>query len=452
MQKGAKLLILVLTVTLTGTAFAQSKGEMAALESRLMARLEMRLAQETENIRGEQEALRVSVQSAIKNLAKSKNELDKRALEAIDSGEAAAGLEVLEERARARDREVTKSTAAGDRPGDRARAEEWRRIGALAYLDSTKRAVEGYENAVGFAPKDPHLLNELAALYDRQGRFADQAAIGRRLIALGDTANIARGYLHLGSAQTQSGSVDDSVATLKLAVVAARESGQPQILAQALYLQSFALSVARDFSAAEKAAEEAIQVAHANGNRSLEAWGRYALGGVSLVDGTQSLFSAKGKFERATQELEKALSAFVELDDRAAQGDILAELARLARLLGDARLSEGRARKAIAILEPLNARARIGFATQQLGAALAEQKRVAEAREAFRTSVDMAHQQGNPLYETIALVQWAQVEKQLDNDGEACRLITQAIAIQSTRNVGSQIEKDYSKSFAKSVC
>ncbi len=161
------VIALLALLLVASPVIAQTAQQMAALEARLMARLEQRMAEEGEASRADQEATRLAFEQAVRATARSDNALDRRALAAIDAGQTGQGIGVLEERARARD---AQATASGDVAARLARSEEWKRIGALAFLDNTARAVQAYENALQFAPDDAETLDQLAYLYERQAR------------------------------------------------------------------------------------------------------------------------------------------------------------------------------------------------------------------------------------------------------------------------------------------
>ena len=100
-----KFIVVMLTLVLSGvsqTAGAQTSAELAAMEARLMARLERRIAEEGTETKGQIDALRISFKQAVEALAKSSNDLDRKALVAIDKGATKDGLAVLEERATGR--------------------------------------------------------------------------------------------------------------------------------------------------------------------------------------------------------------------------------------------------------------------------------------------------------------------------------------------------------------
>src|SRR4051812_27410957 len=95
------LMIVIFGISIAG--WPQTEAELSALEARLMAKLERRIAEESAVTNSQIGALRVALKEAVQGLAKSGNELDHKALVAIDKGAVKDGVAVLEERAKARD-------------------------------------------------------------------------------------------------------------------------------------------------------------------------------------------------------------------------------------------------------------------------------------------------------------------------------------------------------------
>src|SRR5438067_6649384 len=108
-----KFIIVMVTFAIAAgstTVSAQTNEEGAALESRMIARMERRLAEQGTETKGQSEAQRIAFKQAIDTMAKSISELDRKVLIAIDKGATKEGLDVLEERARVRDAAAQNAT------------------------------------------------------------------------------------------------------------------------------------------------------------------------------------------------------------------------------------------------------------------------------------------------------------------------------------------------------
>lgn len=423
---------------LAPSAGAQSAAEMDALEARLMARLEARLAEETEAMRSEQAVFRASVQDAVRTLASSQNQIDRRAIVAVASGRTDAGLGVLEERARARD---AQANAANTPAARQARSEEWRRIGALAFLESTERSIGAFEQALTFAPNDPQLLDQLAQLYERQGRHEDERRIGERLIGLGDPVGRAKGNIYISSASTHLGDNDAAISAANDAVAAAREAQVPEVLVEALCQQAAAYALARNLRTAERSADEATLVARENNLELQLGYAHGVAGLIHRVKATQSLFSREASARRAIAEYTQAAEIFHRLHNLAFEGAVLTDLQDAERIAGDYQSAETHARAAIAIFEPMGARRPLAMAQVGLGVALAKQARVEESRSAFQLGLDGARALGNHQLLAYTLATWGSEEMNFHNGPRACALLTEASNLMNSGDLATGLDR-----------
>jgi tetratricopeptide (TPR) repeat protein len=190
-RSGLRIVAIVTALSLALPVIAQTAE--LEMEARVMARLELRLAEEREVDNIEDEANDLAMREYLAALTRSTNQVDRRAVAAIAAGNVSSGVTILEQRARARDTQA----AANDTAGRLARAEDWKQVGAAAFLDNTNRAISAYENALRFAPQDPIVLDQLAWLYGRQAREEDRRSAAQQLTMLQAPESRVRGLIHL---------------------------------------------------------------------------------------------------------------------------------------------------------------------------------------------------------------------------------------------------------------
>lgn len=424
-RDGLAVLALFALLLVASPVIAQTAQQMAALEARLMARLEQRLAEESEASRADQEATRLAFEQAVRATARSDNALDRRALAAIDAGQTSQGIGVLEERARARD---AQATASGDASARTARSEEWKRIGALAFLDNTARSVQAYENALQFAPNDPETLDQLAYLYERQARNADRARVGQRLADQQDPEARARGLIHLGDVRLEEHDARPARELFEQAIAAAREAGSLRQEARGLNRLAAAYLLAGNNRQSEATIQESLTFTRANHLRYEEAEALYLIGTAYFSRGRGSLTGRQTQFARAEEYFSQAETIMRESGDEISTAQVMVRRGHVAHMMNNNTLAEGLLRQAIATFERRGVRQRLGFAQQQLAAVLVDQGHLDQARPLFRSSVEQARQSNLPLYEGSALMDWAQAEYNTQNRDEACRLIRESNA------------------------
>lgn len=404
---------------------AQTAAEMAALENRLMARLEQRMAEEGEATRADQEAQRLAFEQAVRAMARSDNALDRRALAAIDQGRTGQGLDVLEERARASDAQVL---ASGDATARQRRADEWKRIGALAFLDNTARAVEAYENALRFVPDDAETLDQLAYLYARQARRAEQARVAQQLADHSDQEWKARGLIHLGDVRLEAGEARAGRQHYESAIEAARQAGSVREETRATTRLAAAYMLAGNNREFEASIEQALALSRANGLRWEEAEALYARGTAHFMRGRSSLMGRQRHFAEAEPYFAQAHAIARELNDEIGAAQVAVRRGHAAHLMNDNTRAEGMLREAIATFDRRGVRQRLGFAQHQLANVLVAQGRMGEARPLFQSSVDLAREANLAMYEGSALMEWGQAEANSQNNAEACRITREAQA------------------------
>lgn len=417
------VIALLALLLVASPVIAQTAQQMAALEARLMARLEQRMAEEGEASRADQEATRLAFEQAVRATARSDNALDRRALAAIDAGQTGQGIGVLEERARARD---AQATASGDVAARLARSEEWKRIGALAFLDNTARAVQAYENALQFAPDDAETLDQLAYLYERQARNADRARVGQRLAELQDPEARAKGLIHLGDVRLEENEARPARQLFEQAIAAAREAGSQRQEARATNRLAAAYLIAGNERQSEATIQQSLTFTRANNLRFEEAEALYLIGTAYFARGRGSLTGRQAQFARAEDYFRQAEAISRETGDEITTAQVQVRRGHVARMMNNNTLAEGLLREAITTFERRGVRQRLGFAQQQLASVLAEQGHLDQARPLFRSSVEQARQTNLPLYEGNALMDWSQAEYDAHNSAEACRLIRES--------------------------
>jgi len=412
---------------------AQTEVDLAALEARLMAQLERRIAEESAVAHGEIGALRVAFKEAVRSLSKSGNALDQKALVAIDKGAVKDGVSVLEERAKARD-----SAANAKAPPEsnmnldqkQKRADEWKRIGALAFLDNTDRAIAAYQQAFSFAPDDAVILDQLGELYMRQARWNERISIGERLIGLKDPEARANGFFNIADSYLEQGKRSKARPGAERCIEIARSSKVSRFESRCLSLLAGVSAQEENFQDAERFARQALTIARNSGYAYEAGMALYIL----AATGEQKVATlppaerrkALEEVDRIYEELEGAEPA---INDPVAASAILVNRARIALALGDAALAESRLRKALASMEGFRATARISYVEQELGRALVAQRRFDEAIPYFSSSVRRAREAKEPGYEAVALMAWAAAEAARSNRADACRLAQESYRV-----------------------
>jgi tetratricopeptide (TPR) repeat protein len=393
-------------------------------EARVMARLELRLAEEREVDDLEDEANDLAVREYLAVLTRSTNPVDRRAVAAIAQGNVSGGVTILEQRARARDTQM----AANDAAARLTRAEDWKQVGAAAFLDNTERAISAYENARRFAPQDATVLDQLAWLYGRQAREADRRVAAQQLTMLQEPESRVRGLIHLADIHLDQTDGRGARPYVDQALALATEHN---LLKQRAMLLSFLAGcqmLERDFRDAERSAASAVELSRANGFRFEEATGLFIQGTIHFGRGAGSLFGRQGHMRRAEESYEQVQAIFEDQGDEIALAQILIRRGHVSRLMDDLPLSEQRLRRALEILTRLGVRARFGFAQHQLATTLAEQGNYAEAIPLFRSAVQLARETDQTIYEAGALYDWASAESRRHNRPEACRLARESEA------------------------
>lgn len=389
-----------------------------AMEARLMARLEVRLAEEREADSIEDEANSLAMREYLAALARSPNQVDQRAVAAINQGNVAGGVALLEQRARARDAQAP----ANDPVAQLARAEDWKQVGAAAFLDNTERAIAAYENARRFAPNDPVVLDQLAWLYGRQAREDERRAAAQQLTMLQSPESRIRGMIHLADIYLDRSDGRSARPYVEQALALATEHN---LLRQQSTLLSFLAGcqmLERDVRDAERSAARALEISRTNGFQYEEATALFIQGTIHFGRGTGSLIGRQPHLRRAEETYAQVQAIFESRNDEISVAQLLIRRGHVARLMEDLPLSEQRLRRAIEILSRLGVRARFGFAQHQLAATLAEQRRYDEAIPLFESAVEIARETNQPGYEGAALYDWAAAENQRRNRPEACRL------------------------------
>lgn len=394
-------------------------------EARVMARLELRIAEERELDDIEDDANDLAMREYLAALTRSTNAVDRRAVAAIAQGNVSDGVTILEQRARARDTQV----AANDAAARLARAEDWKQVGAAAFLDNTERAIAAYENARRFAPDDPGVLDQLAWLYGRQARTADRREVAQRLTMLEAPESRVRGMVHLADIYLDDESnpaaarpyIDQALALATEHNLVKQQAFLWSLLAGAQILQN-------DMRDAERSAARALEISRANGLPFEEAAALFIQGTIHFARGRTALINRQPHFRRAEESYAQVQAIFEAQNDEIALAQILIRRGHVARLMNDLPVSEQRLRQALEILTRLGVRARFGFAQQQLAATLAEARRYDEAVPLFRSAVELAREARQPAYEGAALYEWAVAENSRRNMPEACRLARESQA------------------------
>src|SRR5258708_17891949 len=142
------IVMLTFAIAAVSQTVAQTSEDSAALEARMIARMERRLAEQGTETKGQYDALRIAVTQTIETMAKSNSDLERKVLLAMDKGATKEGLDVLEQRANARDAAATHNAASATAEAGQNEAKnhptQWPRIYPLALLDNTDRAIEAY--------------------------------------------------------------------------------------------------------------------------------------------------------------------------------------------------------------------------------------------------------------------------------------------------------------------
>jgi tetratricopeptide (TPR) repeat protein len=431
-----RIVRLLLTVTLgfCVTAHAQGDANLADLEARIMARLERRIAEESAATNGQISMLRTAVREAVNGLSKSANKLDQRALVAIDVGAVKEGVTALEDLAHARDAALNaKDLTESDvnlRAEKQQRAEEWKRIGALAFLDNTDHAISAYQDALRFAPDDVGILSQLGELYMRQGRWADRISVGERLTALKDPEAQAEGLFNIADSYMEQAQLAKARPVVDRCIDISRSSRVSRLESRCLSLAAGLYVQEASVGDAERLAKQALIIARDGGYQFEEGMALYLLAVTGEQNAAMTPPSGRRaallQVDRRYSDLERLLTI---MHDPAAEAAVMVNRGRVALALGDAAGAESRLRGALAKMEGSHTTGRIAYVEQELGRALMAQNRIDEAIPYFRSSVRKARDARAAGYEAVALMSWATAEAARSNGAEACRLMKESYRV-----------------------
>jgi tetratricopeptide (TPR) repeat protein len=435
---------------------AQTNEELAAMESRLMAKLERRIAEEGTETKGQIDALRISFKQAVEALAKSSSDLDRKALVAIDKGATSDGIAVLEERAKARDSAAAQNaalvTVEAREKENKNRAEEWKRIGALAFLDNTERAISAYQQAMKFAPDDASILNQLGELYLRQAQWSDRIAVGERLTHLKDPEAQAEGYYNIADSYLEQGDPERARKEAERGLSVARSANVKRLESRCLSLLAGANAQEGKFAPADEFAAQALKVAQTGGYTYERIMALFTLAGIG--EGKVRMMPMNQRaaaLEDVDRQYSEVEGALLKIEDPVAAANVLVNRAGVSLAKGDAALAEARLRTALLRLESAGATARLGYVEAKLGTALVAGKRFDEAIPYFKSSVQRAQQAKDPGREAVALIAWAQAEAMRSNNAEACLLAKEAYEV-SVRGVHLEAARKYTEQLVKRLC
>jgi tetratricopeptide (TPR) repeat protein len=445
-----RFIVVMLTLVLGSSQVlsAQTNADVAAIEARLMAKLERRIAEEGTETRGQIDALRISVRQAVESFSKSSNELDRKSLVAIDTGAMKDGLAVLEERARARDAIAAQNTAVvtveARQNEAKSRAEEWKRIGALAFLDNTDRAIADYQQALKFAPDDAGILDQLGELYLRQAQWSERITVGERMTHLKDPEAQAEGYFNIADSYLEQGDAARGRKAAEQGLSIARSASVKRLESRCLSLLAGANWQEGKFAIADEFAAQALRTAQMGGFTYERIM---ALGMIAGIGEAKARTMPPGQRAAALADVDRQYSevegAALKIEDPVAAANVLVNRAGVALAMGDLALAQARLRTAFLRLESAGATARLGFVETKLGSVLAASNQFDSALPYFKSSVQRAQRAKDPGRETVALIAWAQAEVMRSNKPEACRLLKEAygVAIDVQRKSVEQLVK-----------
>jgi tetratricopeptide (TPR) repeat protein len=311
----------------------------------------------------------------------------------------------------------------------RVRAEEWKKIGALAFLDDTARAVDAYERALSFAPNDPQILDQLAWLYDRLGKDAERDRVAARLASSSDPDSRARGLLHQADVHLEANDGPAARPYVMQALEVTRGTKMTKLEIKATTYLAAAMALSDEIGEARTTAERALAMARAATLRYEEAEAIYAQGSIAFLEASGSLFRRKGHLERAESSFVDAHRILVDIRDEIGAAHIQVRLGHLARVQNHHEQAEQHLRSAIAVFEKNGVRSRLGFAYHQLGVVLSMTRRMDDGRLLFRKGAQLAHSAGRLGYEAMALFDWAVAESKVNQPVAACNLARESEAV-----------------------
>jgi tetratricopeptide (TPR) repeat protein len=341
---------------------------------------------------------------------------------------------VLEERAKARDlaanTKAPTESLANQKAQRQKRADEWKRIGALAFLDNTDRAISAYQQALTFAPNDAAILDQLGELYSRQARWNERISVGERLVGLEDPEAQTKGLFNIADSYLEEGQPSKARPSAERCVTIARSAKVSRFESRCLSLLAGASAQEQNFVDAERVANQALTIARSGGYDYEAGMALYIL----AVTGEQRVATmppadrrkALQDVDRIYEQLEHAGPA---VNDPAAAAAVMVNRGRVALALGDFATAESRLRKALASMEGSRTTGRISYVEQELGRALVAQNRINEAIPYFSSSVQKAREAKEPGYEAVALMAWAAAEASRSNRSEACRLAQESYRV-----------------------
>lgn len=431
---------------------AQSPAELAGMIATLQARLSAE-RQENEVLRLQNDALRLAAREAATFFGQSPDARDRNAVAAIASGRVRIGVAALEGRAREQDR-VVRGAPAPSPSQLRGRAEDWKRIGALAFLDSTERAISAYEQALRFDPNDVEALDRLAYLYGRVGRADQREVFARRLQSLPSADANVRGLIQEALLLQWRGDHAGALRLLPRAEQLARENQLFLLQSQVHILAAGSAVVAHDFDRAKSQGESALQLAQTHAFQFETAGSHTVLGMMEYASAAGLLRPRRQNLERADAHFREAERVFRELGHQSELAAALTEHSRVRIAQGQNEAAIVLGREAASIAESIQDRLRAAWAYKAIGTAYSNQGLFGNTREAdanFSRAREQARNAGSPHTEAIILIEWAGVWYASDSR-RSCALASEGLRIFRENVRGSEAEGRIAESRAQRYC
>jgi tetratricopeptide (TPR) repeat protein len=217
-------------------------------------------------------------------------------------------------RAKAMLRELAEQQAAEGAKVNAKAAERYRRLGALAFLDSTQEAMAAYARATELDPEDPEGWNMLGALQLRTGALDAAKGSFERVLALGnrlaDKSIQARATVFLGWINFTKGNMTTAEQLSEQAVELAKAASDQKQEMQALGNLAVIYRTRGELDRAEAMFLKGLEIDEALGRKE---------GMAAKTGNLGSLYQQQGDTARACQHWARARDLFREIGSPTAE-------------------------------------------------------------------------------------------------------------------------------------
>ena len=286
------------------------------------------------------------------------------ALEAIANGDE-SGFDTLAALAQAKD-SVTRQAEAEATDKARESAAFWIRIGDLAAMNHTERALHAYEQAHALAPEDAHVWNELGHLYDRTVRIDEAITAYTKLLdnAGDNSEDQATAFNNLGNIAEIRGDLDAAEDYQKRSLAIGETLGDKQGIAISLVSLGNIAQTRGDLDAAEEYQKRSLAINETLGNKE---------GIANSLNNLGNIAETRGDLDAAEEYQKRSLAINETLGNKQGIARSLGNLGIVAKTRGDLDAAEDYQKRSLAIDETLGNK-------QGIAASLGNLGNIAEAR------------------------------------------------------------------------